>query len=245
MPEDERKRRADRARMESQAQIALDLRTEPSYSRDDLVVADPNREAVALINRWPDWPSPYALLAGPVGSGKSHIATIWQREVGAVSLLPGSLPVDGLAAVEAGTPVLVDGLAPGGFDETALFHLMNTVRQAGSTLLMTSTTWPAAWGVATPDLLSRLKSAMTVEIHEPDEELLRAVIVKLFADRQVSIDMNVIDYLVLRIERSLATAIQTVDQLDRFALSRKSRITRQLAATILEHAETAQGTLDL
>ena len=118
----------------------------------------------------------------------------------------------------------------GGLDETGLFHAVNAVRAAGSHMLLTARRFPSAWGVALPDLASRLKAAATVEIREPDDLLLAGVIAKLFADRQVEVEPHVVQFLVRRIERSLATAIRVVDRLDRAALEQKTRITRGLAA---------------
>ena len=118
-------------------------------------------------------------------------------------------------------------------DETGLFHLINAVRAAGTHLLLTARRFPSAWGVRLPDLASRLKAAATVEILEPDDHLLAGVITKLFADRQVEVEPHVVQFLVRRIERSLSTAIGVVDRLDRAALEQKTRITRALAAEMV------------
>jgi chromosomal replication initiation ATPase DnaA len=112
-------------------------------------------------------------------------------------------------------------------------------------VLITARRFPSAWGVALPDLASRLKAAATVEIGEPDDELLAGVIAKLFADRQVEVEPHVVQYLVRRIERSLATAIRVVDRLDRIALEEQTRITRALAAEAVEALDEGQGELDL
>lgn len=217
-------------------QLPLDLAHGEARSRDDLVVGPSNAQAVALVDRWPDWPSPVAILAGPAGSGKSHLAHVWQEAGGA-----RAFPVAGLGpeAVEAAAtgPVLIDDVDSGRLDEAALFHLINAVRQADTSLLMTARRFPAAWGVTLPDLASRLKAAATVEIHEPDDMLLAAVTTKLFADRQIEVEPHVVQFLVRRIERSLSSAIEVVTRIDRAALERKSRITRALAAQVVEAME--------
>jgi chromosomal replication initiation ATPase DnaA len=221
-------------------QIPLALGHKPALSRDDLVVTPANAEAVSLVDRWPDWPSAVVVLAGPAGSGKSHLASIWREWSGA-----SSLPADrlgGMAGAPAG-PVLVDGIGDKPFDEAALFHLVNTVRSGGTHLLLTSRRFPLAWGARLPDLVSRLRVATTVEVHEPDDALLEGVIAKLFADRQVEVELHVISYLARRIERSVATAIDVVDRLDRAALEEKSRITRPLAARIVSALDEGQGAL--
>lgn len=223
-------------------QLPLDLGHGVGYSRDELVVSRANAEAVALIDRWPDWPAPVVVLAGPSGSGKTHLAEIWRDAAGAMSLAPGSL---GEGAARLGSrPALIDDIDGGAVDEQGLFHLINAVRAAGSHLLVTARRFPAAWGIALPDLISRLKAAATVEIHEPDDLLLTGVIMKLFADRQVEVEPHVVQYIVRRIERSLGTAMRVVERLDRAALEQKTRITRTLTAEVVSAMDEGQGELE-
>lgn len=217
-------------------QLPLDLAHAEATSRDDLVIGPSNAQAAALIDRWPDWPSPVAVLAGPAGSGKSHLAAIWQEVSNATAFAPGRLGPETVEAAGQG-PVLIDDVDATPIDETGLFHLINAVRQQGAFLLMTSRRFPQGWGVGLPDLVSRLKAAATIEIHEPDDELLVAVTTKLFADRQIEVEPHVVQFLVRRIERSLSSAIEAVARLDHAALERKSRISRALAAQIVEAME--------
>jgi chromosomal replication initiation ATPase DnaA len=223
------------ARAGKPEQLPLDFRHEAASGRDDLVISDPVSAAAAIIDRWPDWPSPVVIITGPEGSGKSHLAEVWVRGSGAtrVKVVPGSDAV--LLAGEG--PVLLEDADRDGFDQTELFHLINAVRSAGSSLLITARSWPMAWGVTLPDLASRLKAATTVEIGPPDDLLLEQILLKLFADRQLALDDKVIAYLVPRMERSLAAAQAIVERLDRLALARGTRISRALAAEVLGELE--------
>lgn len=225
-------------------QLPLDLVHDAAHSRDDLVVGPSNVAAVAMVERWPDWPSPVVVMAGPAGSGKSHLAAIWREAAAATELAPG--PISS-AAIDAATrgPVLIDDLDAAPLDETGLFHLINAVRQAGTSLLLISRRFPLAWGVKLPDLESRLKAVSTVEIDEPDDMLLAAVVTKLFADRQVEVEPHVVQFLVRRIERSLSAAMKVVTMLDRIALERKSRVSRALAAEVVSAMEIGQTNLEL
>ena len=232
------------AETEKPRQLPLDLRHAPGLSRDDLIVSPANASAVTLIDRWPDWPSQVAVLAGPAGSGKSHLGAIWREMSSAIACDAGQIGEDAVDAAERG-PVFIDNLAEAALDERGLFHLINAIRGGGQHLLLASRRFPAAWGVKLPDLASRLKAAATVEIGEPDDQLLAGVITKLFADRQVEVEPHVVQYLVRRIERSLSTAIRVVERLDRAALEQKSRITRALAIEAVTALDEGQAELDI
>jgi chromosomal replication initiation ATPase DnaA len=212
-------------------QLPLAFSHAAATSRDDLLVSERLAAAVAIVDAWPLWPSPVVILAGPVGSGKSHLAGIWKERSGAVDIRPRA--GSDAAVVAADGPVLFEDVDRAGFDDNVLFHVINSVRENGTGLLMTSRLWPMSWPVALPDLRSRLKAATIVEIGEPDEALLSQVIVKLFADRQLYIDDKVVLYIVNRMERSLNAAQTIVERLDRLALSRGTKITRSLAAEVL------------
>jgi chromosomal replication initiation ATPase DnaA len=229
---------ATRRRQGEQLPLAFDHGT--ASGRDDLLISDRLATAVALIDSWPNWASPVVILAGPPGSGKSHLAEIWREQSGAAPIKPVS---GGDAARQAAEgPVLLEDADRAGFDEVELFHVINSVREHGTSLLMTSRTWPLSWPVALPDLRSRLKAATMVEIGSPDEALLSQVIVKLFADRQLNIDDKIVDYIVKRMERSCAAAQEVVDRIDRLALSRRTKITRALAAEVLGEFYEPDGT---
>ncbi len=224
-------------------QLPLDLGHDTAYSRDDLIVSAANAEAVSLVDRWPDWPAPVVVLAGPAGSGKTHLASIWRARTAALAVDPRRIG-EGVADLGA-RPAVIDDIDAAPVDEQGLFHLINTVRSGGTHLLLTARRFPAAWGVALPDLASRLKAAATVEIHEPDDLLLAGIITKLFADRQIQVEPHVVQYLVRRIERSLATAMRVVQRLDRLAPERKMPITRALAAETVSALDEGQGEFDI
>lgn len=221
-------------------QLPLELPVEHSNSRDDLIESAANRLAVEMVDGWPDWPSRIVILAGPVGSGKSHIAAVWANAAGA-RILPMRELADHLAVLPENTSLVLEDAAPGEIPEEALFHAINRAKLHGAYIIITSREFPAAWGMELADLKSRIAHAHTVELREPDDTLLAAVMVKLFADRQVEIDPQVISYLVNRMERSLGTACLLVEKIDAAAMSRKSRITRRLAGEVLQEVEKGEA----
>jgi chromosomal replication initiation ATPase DnaA len=213
-------------------QLALALPHAESFARDDFLIGTSNADALATIERWPDWADRVLALTGPEGAGKSHLAAIWAEKAGARRVSARALgETDLLHALATGALVVED--APAELDERALFHLLNLVREEDGYLLLTARTPPATWGVALPDLASRLRAVPVVTVSAPDDALLRAVMVKLFADRQLVVDETLIAYLATRIERSFAVARETVERLDREALRQKRGVTRALAAELL------------
>jgi chromosomal replication initiation ATPase DnaA len=218
-------------------QLILDLPVEPRYAREDFLAAPANREALRAIDDWPSWPGRMLLIVGPPGAGKTHLGAIWAERAGATPLAGGALAEADVPKLAAAEAVLVDDADRAGAGETALFHLINLARESGAFLLLTASSPPDAWGVQKADLLSRLRLAPLVALGEPDEALARAVLVKLFDDRQLRVDPAVIDYVALRIERSLDAARAIVAALDREALTRGRAVTRPMAAALLKDPE--------
>jgi chromosomal replication initiation ATPase DnaA len=214
-------------------QLALALSHEESFAREDFLPGASNADALALIERWPDWPDRLLAVVGPEGAGKSHLAAIFAEASGARRLSARALgETDLLAALATGALVIED--AAGDINERALFHLINLVREEEAWLLVTARSAPATWAVALPDLASRLRAIPAVTLASPDDALLRAVLLKLFADRQLAVDESLIAYLITRIERSFAAARAAVATLDHEALRLKRPVTRALAAEVLQ-----------
>ena len=216
-------------------QLALALPHSESFARDDFLIGAPNGAALAMIERWPDWPDRALALVGPEGAGKSHLASIWAEIAGARRISARALGETDLPG-EFATGALVVEDAPGRVDERALFHLLNLMREHESFVLITARTPPTSWSVALPDLASRLRAIPTVELSAPDDALLRALMVKLFADRQLGVDEALVGYLAARIERSFSGARAAVEELDREALRQKRPVTRALAAELMHGA---------
>lgn len=217
-------------------QLAFALPHTESLSRDDFLEGPANAAALALVDSWPDWPNRIMLLAGPEGSGKSHLATIWAEMAGARSTAAHSLTSDSVPGALATGALVVEDLNPPGFDERALFHLLNLAREDEAFVLITARLPPAAMEVELRDLRSRLRAIPAVTLQPPDDQLLRALLVKFCADRQLSIDETVVTYLATRVERSFVAARRTVELLDAEALRLGRPVTRALAAELLRDA---------
>jgi chromosomal replication initiation ATPase DnaA len=215
----------------------LDLDHAESYARDDFLGGPSNAAALTLIDSWPDWPNRAVALIGPEGAGKSHLASIWAEQAGARSVAARALRDTEIPAALATGALVVEDTADAGFDETAMFHLLNLAREEQAFVLLTARTAPAVWAIRTRDLASRLKALPVVALAPPDDALLRAVLVKLFADRQLGVDEQLIGYVVTRIGRSFADARAAVVTLDQEAMRLQRPLTRALAAEVLRPNE--------
>ena len=217
-------------------QLHLALPSVAAMGRGDFLEAPSNRLALAAVDDSAGLPSGVLVITGPEGSGKTHLAHLWAERQGAAWLRAETLAValpDLLAPPGPAALVLDDAAQIAGTTaEEALFHLLNHLRGQGQ-ILLTARQPVRDWGLRLPDLVSRLTAAAHVPLAEPDEALLRAVLVKLFADRQVMVQPPLIDYLVDRMERSLAAAGALVARLDARALALGRPITRALAHEVL------------
>jgi len=209
-------------------QLALDLGipAEPPAT----VVSRCNEAAYALLDGWPRWPDAIVMVRGPSGSGKSHLAGAFAERSGS-AILPGA-DIDADDVVDlAARPLTIDDMELA--DERALFHLINAVRAAGSTLLLVGS---SRAGVALPDLVSRLRGVPEVALHPPDDALLRRVLLEAFLERQLPADPALVSFLIARMERTLHAARRTVEAIDRAALAERRSPTRPLAARILRES---------
>lgn len=215
------------------SQYALSLSLPPVFSADNFFVSACNKEAWQWIQAWPDWPHGQGkhalLLHGPSGSGKSHLGHIWAARAHAITVnaenIEHAQPESGNWLVED-----IERLTL----ERPLLHLFNYVMEQGGSMLMTSLHPAANLPFTLPDLTSRLLALPSAQIEQPDDDVLAGAIRKQFIDRQMKVDDEVIDYLLPRMERSLAKAKELVALLDHKALAQSKSITIPFVRKILE-----------
>ncbi|MBU1211870.1 MAG: hypothetical protein KJ587_11425 [Alphaproteobacteria bacterium] len=222
-------------------QLVLDLPHRSALDLEDFLVSRSNEAAIDLIDGEVHWPNGAALVVGPEGAGKSHLANVWRARTQAERLVAVEADEAAVQAAVAGGRVIVEDLDEGISDEAALFHLLNIARQGRALVLFTSKLAPGDLRIALPDLRSRVKAMPMAVIAPPDEALLRAVLVKLFADRQLVVEPGVIGYLVVRMERSMAAANAIVAETDRLGLAMRRRVSKQLVQAALAAIEGRAG----
>ena len=211
-------------------QLAFDIPHRSALGAEDFYVSACNEAAVALIDRWPDWTHPAVIVGGPPGSGKSHLVNVWQIRSSAVEVSAADLREAHVADFERARAIAVENIDRGIGDERILFHILNMATEQRLSVLLTTRAAPGDIKAALPDLRSRLRALPFVSIASPDEPLLRALLIKLFADRQLNVEPHVVSFLVLRIERSMEAAQRVVATVDRLALASHRKVTRALAA---------------
>ncbi|WP_029355515.1 chromosomal replication initiator protein DnaA [Bosea sp. 117] len=224
-------------------QLPLDLPHTESRARSDFLEGETNRQALALIDAWPAWPAPAMALVGPPGAGKSHLAALLAARAGANPVSAVGLTAEQVPGALAGGLAVIEDIDRAPLDEAALFHLLNLAREQGASVLLTARETPASLAarLATRDLASRLRAVPVVEIAAPDDVLLGAIALKLFADRQIVPDEGLVGFILLRIERSVAALREVVAELDREALARKRPVTRALASEVLRSRAVGEG----
>lgn len=214
-------------------QLSFDWPTGVALGPDDFFVSDTNASAFTMLCTPELWPEQKLALIGPTGSGKSHLARIFLAQTDGQMLQAADMTPDFRPDTKS---VIVEDMEhlPTGSEE-AMFHLHNHLRNTGGTLLLTAAVPPSRWPIALPDLASRMSATNITQIGNPDDAMLQALIMKLFADRQIAPKPALVQYLTLRIERSFAAAADIVAQLDQAALAQGRKINKSLARELLDN----------
>ena len=219
-------------------QLPLEFGFVPSFAPADYLVSRCNENAVAWVERWPDWPGPATAICGPAGCGKTHLAHVWQARSNAQIIAAEHLAAgDAAQLLQQSAACVVDGMGTGtleGDAERTLFHLYNIIVERRGHLMFCAEAPPSRWPLRLADLRSRVAAAAVVTIDPPDDGLLETLLAKLFADRQLVVDRGTIIYIVTHMERSFDAARRLVDAVDRAALAARRRPSLGLVREVLE-----------
>jgi chromosomal replication initiation ATPase DnaA len=203
----------------------------PRYQDSTFIPDESNHEAMAWLEN--GWPLPALVVWGAAGSGKSHMLTVWAERNQAPVWRDGAIPA--LESVPERGPLVVDDADRVG-DEVGLFHLLNLSRERGLILLMAARLPPSRWAVALPDLSSRLRAIPSVEVRQPSDAMIDALIRRHAAERQLEMPDAVVCWLVPRIERDAAAIEHVVAMLDGESLRQRKALTVPLASRVLNEA---------
>ncbi len=202
-------------------QLPFDLGTRAAYAREDFWVSPCNAEAVAWLDRFPDWPTPALILQGAPGSGKTHLAHVFQERLKGRALIWDN--IDDQLAKSSHYQL-----------EQDIFHAWTRYGDTGQPLLLLAHKPPPAWNIRLADLRSRIQASPVVQLGAPDDQLMAVVMTKMFSDRQLLLTADVTAYLLKRLERSFAALGAAVEAIDRAALAQKRAVTIPLAREALQ-----------
>ncbi len=219
--------------MSSAKQLPLDLGHRAAFGREDFLVSPCNETAVRMLDDYQSWPNRVMVLHGLKGSGKTHLTHVWREMTGAILIAGEDLDEARFEKlIEDGRAIVIDN-ADDVEEARILFHLYNLCQENSRFLLLTAKRPPARWDITLKDLSSRLKSVPLAELAEPDDELIGAVLMKIFMDRQLNVGPEVLAYVLTRMERSFAAVNLFVDMADELSLAAKKNITIPLAKQVL------------
>jgi chromosomal replication initiation ATPase DnaA len=214
-------------------QLVLALPHRQAQEAEDFLVSRSNAAAVDLVDSWPGWTHRAALVVGPAGAGKSHLANVWRLRSQAALVAAPALDESAVRVFEGRRALVVEDIDRGVGSEQVLFHLLNLSRETAGSILLTSRMAPGEIEIGLPDLRSRLRAIAPVLIEMPDEALIRSVLVKLFSDRQLAVEPHVVSYLTLHMDRSMDVALRVEAVCDRLSLAMQRKVTRAVAAAAL------------
>jgi len=219
-------------------QIPLPFPHDAAMGVDDFLITSSNREATSWIDRWPEWPTHGLIITGPSGSGKTHLLNVWLTQSKGKRVSSDELLALDWQSLTSTTSALAiddaDSLATHSDWEEKLFHLYNHLQTIQGSLLLTMRQGVGQTAFQLPDLRSRLLTLSSTSLGVPDDDLLAALIVKQFRDRQIALDAGVVAYMVARTPRDAAGVRNLVEQLDHAALAEGRKITIALARRVLE-----------
>lgn len=218
--------------MTASRQLVLPFAFDAHYDGASLLADDSNAAARAWLDA--PWPGGRLALWGGAGRGKTHLLHVWADQAGA-AVLPGP----GLRAVDlqALLPRMAGGLAVDDADaapEQELLHVLNAAAEAGCRVLLASREPPARWGTSLPDLASRLRATAAVAVEAPGEAMLRALLARLLADRQLAVPQSIQDWLLVRLPRHPAALREAAARLDRAGGSVTRALAEDVAAALVE-----------
>ncbi len=221
-------------------QLIFDMASRPALHADNYFISKSNASAVELLDSWPDWRDPSVIICGNEGCGKSHFVNVWRRISGARKIQASELTESLIDTLSGCQNLAIEDIDQGLKDETALFHLLNLTKERNNRMILTTRKMPGDFHPTLPDLRSRLRSLPVFTINQPDDHLLKTILLKLFDDRQINIEPDVLDYIFTHIDRSMLSIMEFVKQLDHASMASQKKITKHFARKILNKTTSSK-----
>ena len=213
-------------------QLLLNFGRRANFEKNDYFVSKSNFDAYSLIEKWPKWDKKILNIFGEKFSGKSHLANIFKSNTRALLISSESLSNEILDKFKLHEAIIVDNFN-NNIDEKLLYTLFNFIDQDNKFLLLISEEPINRMTFKLPDMISRSKNCIFSEVFKPDDELIFALLLKNFSDRQIKVDKKVIDYIIKRIDRSYRKINDFIYKVDELSLKKKKPINLNTIREIL------------
>ena len=219
--------------MNEQNQLLINFNLKKDYDEQDFYVSSSNKYAFDIINSWPKWLKRTVNLYGEQYSGKSHLSKIFETKTTCLNIESINFTNEILLKFKTKQALIVENFNFN-IPEKLLYSLINIVEQENKYLLITSLKPINKFDFKLKDLNSRINNCLFVEIGAPDDELIYALIVKNFSDRQINIDKKIIEYIIKRINRSYKDIFLFIYKVDQLSLQKGKPINLSIIKKILK-----------
>ena len=219
--------------MKSLNQLLLDFNYEQNFKDDDFYVGKSNYYPFELINKWPNWENNFLNISGEKFSGKTHLANIFLKKFNGVKIESNLLNDEILKEIKSYQNIILEDLNLD-INEKLIYTLFNIVDQDNKFLIITSAEPIVEIGFNLEDLKSRTKNCLLAKIENPDDELMFALILKNLADRQITLDKKLIDFIIKKVERSYGKIFEFIYKIDKISLKKKKSIDFKIINEALE-----------
>ena len=213
-------------------QLLLDFDYKTNFNEHDFYLSKSNSNAFYLINRWPDWDKKILNISGEKFSGKSHLANIFKLKSKAFLIKGNEIDNSIFKSIKLHESVIIDDFEECN-EEEILYSIFNLIDQDSKYLLINSLKPINEIKYRLPDLTSRSKNCLYAVIENPDDELLFAIILKNFSDRQIKIEKKIINFIISRIDRSYRKIDEFIYKIDELSLKKKKPINFKTIKEIL------------
>jgi len=214
-------------------QLILKFPEHRAYKKEDFYVSPSNEEAFDFISSWPKWIKRIVNIFGPTGSGKSHLASILKSKTKCLEILSKDLNESTISEFKTKEALIIENFNEK-ISEELLFSLWNTALQDNKYFLINSIKPINSYKFKLPDLVSRIKSSLSIGIKLPSDDLISAIIAKNFSDKQIIVEEKHIDYIIKRIDRSYEKISQFILTLDRYSLKKGSPFGLKMIKEVLK-----------
>ena len=205
---------------------------EKNLTQNDFFVTKSNQHIFKLINDWPKWEKKFINIYGEKFSGKTHLINIFLKKNNGIKIDAQSFDENYLRKVKINENIVLENLEVG-INEKLFFTLLNIIEQENKYLIITSLDPVTKINFKLKDLNSRMKNFILQNIEKPDDELIFAILLKNFSDRQISIEKKLIEFTIKRIDRSYGKIFDFIYKIDEMSLKKKKSIDMKIIKEVL------------